>query len=265
MVVNIQNDGPRVLVINPNTSTFLTDTFHPILSSLPLSSGTTLSYWTCPTGPAVIKSVADMYESVSHSLPLLLELAPHFDGFLAACYADHPLVRLLQSQVKDKPVVGIFDASVYAALRLVSPSSKFGIITTGAPYELLLSKGVSLLLDHNKQELARFAGVAASGVGLADLKSNDNPKPTTAKGKIMEATKCLLQGEGGHDVDVLCMGGVILTGMEDWVHEACEEVLGVVNGRRVKVVEQLAAGMLTLDALLTGKSPQLVDYHQALR
>lgn len=252
----------RVLVINPNTSTSMTESFRPILDQLPLANKFNFTYWTCPSGPTIIRSAADMQESVSHCLPLLLKLSSHFDGFIAACYADHPLVRLLQSQIRDKPVVGIFDASVYAALHLVSPGSSFGILTTGKPYEYLLNNGVASLLHHDAEALRHFAGVAASGVGLMDL----NPDPvsaSSARSKITKATKRLLQSYS--DLEAICMGGVILIGMEYWVREACEQVLGVCEGRRIKIVDQLAAGMLTLEALLLDKSPNDIDYRLALR
>jgi Asp/Glu/hydantoin racemase len=257
--MNTINSMPlRILVINPNTSTSMTDSFRPVLETLPLTTSLRFTYWTCPTGPTIIKTVADMHESVLHSLPLLLKLAPHFDGFLAACYADHPLVRLLQAQIQHKPVVGIFDASIYAALQLISEGSKFAILTTGKPYEALLAHGVTALLKYDPG-LQRFAGVVASGIGLSDASN-----PVVAKHKITTATTQLLQRHDG-DVDVICMGGAILVGMEDMVHEACELVLGAAESSKIKVVDQLAAGMLTLEALLLGRLLNEVDYHMSLR
>lgn len=262
---SLSNHISRILIINPNTSTSMTDTFRPVLEDLALSTRFDFTYWTCPTGPAIIKSVSDMYESVKYCLPLLLKLAPHFDGFLAACYADHPLVRILQAQLSDKPVVGIFDASIYAALQLVSPTSSFGILTTGKPFERLLADGVNTLLQHNTAALQQFAGVAASGIGLKDLDVAADPEQCLAKMKVMRATRTLLQSQDTDGVDVICVGGAILIGMEHWVHEACELILGVKRGRQVKVVDQLAAGMLTLEALMLGKSLEDVVYDRALR
>lgn len=250
----------RVLVFNPNTSTSLTDSFDPILSALKLSPKTTLSYWTCPPGgPAMIKSEAEMLDSAARCVPLLLKLAPDFDGFLAACYADHPIVQLLQSQVGRKPVVCIFHASIYASLQLVGPSRQFGIITTAPIYETLLADAVKTMLRSNTQALARFAGVAASGVGLADLQQHvDGPRTSVARTKVMAATSKLLRQDP--TAEVLCMGGVVLAGMERWVHEAAQA-----EGRVVRVVDQLAAGMLTLDAFLSSKPLWTVDYHEALK
>jgi Asp/Glu/hydantoin racemase len=256
----------KILVINPNTNVSITKSFEPILSALDLPS-TTIAYWTCPTGPSLIKTQADMYESTSHCIPLLLAIADGFDGFLGACYADHPLVRLLQSYVGSKPVVGIFDASIVAALQFVAPSfpspsgSKFGIITTGVAYEGLLSQGVKQLLGSSAEQLSKFSGVSASGIGLGDLHADSH---SAAREKVMKATARLIQAGDG-DVDVVCMGGVILAGMEGWVHEACELELGVEKGQKVKVLDQLLAGMLTLDALLRQKPLHLVDYRRALR
>ncbi|CRK32916.1 hypothetical protein BN1723_014692 [Verticillium longisporum] len=237
----------RVLVINPNTSASLTKSFEPVLASLSLPD-TTLTYWTCPTGPSLIKTQADMYESASHCIPLLRAMADDFDGFLGACYADHPVVRLLQSYVGSKPVVGIFDASILAALQLVGPSTRFGIVTTGVAYEELLYEGVKHLLRRDKEVFAKFGGVAASGVGLMDLQPGSE---AGAREKIMDATCRLLATKEGEDnIEVVSMGGVILSGMERWVHEGSELALGVEAGRRIKVIDQLLAGLLTLDALL---------------
>ncbi|PNH41738.1 hypothetical protein VD0004_g5437 [Verticillium dahliae] len=241
----------RVLVINPNTSASLTKSFEPVLASLSLPD-TTLTYWTCPTGPSLIKTQADMYESASHCIPLLRAMADDFDGFLGACYADHPVVRLLQSYVGSKPVVGIFDASILAALQLVGPSTRFGIVTTGVAYEELLYEGVKHLLRRDKEVFAKFGGVAASGVGLMDLQPGSE---AGAREKIMEATCRLLATKEGEDnIEVVSMGGVILSGMERWVHEGSELALGVEAGRRIKVIDQLLAGLLTLDALLQGQT-----------
>jgi Asp/Glu/hydantoin racemase len=233
----------RILVINPNTSTSITDTFKPLFARLTLPN-TSISYWTCPTGPPVIRTQAHMYESTNHCIPLLLDLIDDYDGFLGACYADHPLVRLLQSYVGNKPVVGIFDASIEAALSLVSSDSKFGILTTGQPFEVLLADGVkNLLRNHDgegSQKLAHFGGVVASEVGLDDTQ-------VEAKAKVTAATRRLVQNS---KIDVICMGGVILAGMENWVYEACEAELGHTKGRVVKVVDQMLAGIWVLDAKL---------------
>lgn len=248
----------KVLVFNPNISTSITESFVSVLFKLDLPN-IKYTYWTCPTGPAIIKTQAEMYESANHCIPLLLKIAHNYDGFLGACYADHPVVRLLQSYMHSKPVVGIFDASIHAAIQLVKPSLKFGIVTTGMPFEHLLTEGVTHLLKATRDEASskQFAGVVASGIGMSDLASTSR---AIAKEKIMMATSNLLQSA---NIDVICVGGVILSGMECWIREACENELGLEMGRKVKIIDQLAAGALVLDAIL--RHDTVVDFGPALR
>jgi Asp/Glu/hydantoin racemase len=250
----------RVLVFNPNTSKTITASFKPILSKLHLSN-MEMTYWTCPTGPLIIKTQADLYESASHCIPLLLDIADGFDGFLGACYADHPVVRLLQSYMGSKPVVGIFDASIYAALQLTSLDSKFGIITTGIPFESLLTHGVQQLLgstpEERNKEVHRFGGVAATGIGITDLRPEYRER---AREKIKAATTRLVRSG---EVNVLCVGGVILGGMENWIREACENELGIKKGGEVKIIDQLAVGAIVLDASL--RHDTFVDFTAALK
>jgi Asp/Glu/hydantoin racemase len=256
----IAHQPSRVLVFNPNTNKSIADSFVPILSKVDLPN-IIITYWTCPTGPLIIKTQADLYESASHCIPSLLEIADKYDGFLGACYGDHPVVRLLQSYVGAKPVVGIFDASVHAALQLAGPNSKLGIITTGVPFEVLLAQGVKNLLgstpnERNKQ-LQRFGGVAASSIGPSDLGQESSG---IAREKITAATTRLLRSG---EIDVLCVGGVILAGIKPWIREACETELGPEKGREMKIIDQLVAGAVVLEALL--RSKPVVDFSPALR
>ena len=250
MTSNKMEPAPRswkILVINPNTSVAITKRFEPFISDADIP-GISTSYWTCPTGPSVITSQAELEESTNHCIGPLMELADEFDGFLVAGYGDLPLVPLLRSRIPTKPVVGIFDASVFAALRLVAPDSKFGIVTTGVAYQDLLSDGVERLLresgETGVEQLAKFGGVVATGIAVQDLTLEASH---IAKEKVMAATMKLVSSG---DLNVVSMGGVILAGMESWVHEACELALGPEKGSKVKVIEQLVAGVLCLDAQL---------------
>jgi Asp/Glu/hydantoin racemase len=250
----------KVLVFNPNTSKSVTDSFKPILSHMDLPN-MDISYWTCPSGPSLIRTQAELFESASHCIPLLLDIADDFDGFLGACYADHPIVRLLQSYVGSKPVVGIFDASVFAAIQLTNADSKFAIITTGLAFETLLENGVKNLLgrtaDGRNKLLDRFGGVAASGIGPGDLGPEAREM---ARGKVMTATRKLVRSG---EVNVICVGGVILAGMECWIREACENELGVRRGTHVKIIDQLAVGAIMLDAVL--RHEPFSDFTAALK
>lgn len=165
----------------------------------------------------------------------------NYDGFLIAAYGDHLLVPFLQSHVGRKPVVGIFQASITMALQLVRPNSKFAIITTGQQYEAMLSAGVRKFLGiaDGIPDPDVFGGVAATGITAGEARES-------ASLKIKEATRRLLRTG---NISVLCIGGAILIGLEQPVREACIEVLGEEKGKRVRLVDQLFAGMTTLDGL----------------
>lgn len=248
----------RVLVINPNTSISITESFKPVIEELDLAH-TEVVFWTSLHGPAIIKTQKQLYDSASQCLPPLLKLADKFDGFLAACYADHPLVHMLRSSVK-QPVVSIFEASIFAAIRLLDDKSMFGIVTTGAAYEDLLDQGVKTMIG-SSSVAKQFAGTCATGIGLEDLQ----PGCEEAAGKkVITATTNLVK-KSGRTLRIVSMGGVILSGKEPWIRQACENELGLLEGRNVKIVDQLLAGMLTLDALLSGVQLQDVNFTRALR
>ncbi|RFU28175.1 hypothetical protein B7463_g8163, partial [Scytalidium lignicola] len=254
----------KVLVVNPNSSTSVTENIKSIISKL--------------------------------SFP---NLAPEYDGFLIACYADHPLVRDLQSHIahrhgqhhhhhhhqsgtnttNTKPgpvVVGIFDASITVALRIItrvsvgdstsgpgpvsgseSGSSKFGILTTGESFVGNLTDGVERMLnghddgddgndgnDGNDKALMQvkscFGGVVASGVGTEDLRDESRH---VMRRKVVEATQRLVRDMG---VQTVCVGGVILAGVEEWILEAGGTELDVEGTGRMRVVDQMDAGMAVL-------------------
>ncbi|KPI44130.1 uncharacterized protein AB675_6372 [Cyphellophora attinorum] len=245
----------RILVINPNTSTSITETFKPVIAELDFPYKYDYTYWTSPQGPAMIKSEGDLSESASQCLPLLLGIAHEFDGFLAACYADHPLVNMLRAAVRGKPVVSIFEASILAAIALVGESSTFGIVTTAVVYEDMLDTSVNRLLG-SPQARKLFAGTCATHIGLQDLQPGHEQR---AGMKIVKATTELIE-KSDATVDIVCMGGVILGGKEAWVRKAFDA-----EKRDVKIVDQLLAGMLILDAMLNHTPMEKVDFDRVLR
>ena len=89
---------------------------------------TIITYWTNPTGHPIIKTQAEINESALQSLAHLVEIVGEYDGFVTACYADHPIKQLLQEHVGRKPVVSIFEASVTTAMHLLRPGVKFGYV-----------------------------------------------------------------------------------------------------------------------------------------
>ncbi|KAL1798010.1 hypothetical protein ACET3X_004616 [Alternaria dauci] len=118
-----------LLIINPNSTENMTNGLKPLVEMLGYKD-TAYTYFTAPSGPKSINNEDDARESVQHCLPALRNEIDKHDGFLVACYSQHPLVPLLKEEpgVKTarKPVTGIFEASVAASLQLVHPEEKFG-------------------------------------------------------------------------------------------------------------------------------------------
>ncbi|KAI9733776.1 MAG: hypothetical protein M1835_003415, partial [Candelina submexicana] len=145
-----------ILIINPNSTSSMTDGLKPLVHSLGFSS-TKYAYFTAPTGPESINTEDDAYESLNHCLPSLKPLLEKHDAFLIACYSEHPLVREIKTYTH-APVTGIFEASVTASLQLIPRHTTFGIVSTGKVWEKTLTDAVHNLLGTSTTS-SRFAGV----------------------------------------------------------------------------------------------------------
>ncbi|KAF2276325.1 uncharacterized protein EI97DRAFT_433163 [Westerdykella ornata] len=168
-----------------------------------------------------------------------------YDGFLVACYSKHPLVPILKEQeaIKGarKAVTGIFEASVGTSLQITHPDEKFGIVTTGKVWEKILSQAVVDFLGTGSEASKRFAGVETTGLNATDL--HDAP-PEEVRKRMKDAVKRLLKK--GH-VGAICLGCAGMSGMNEMVREACVEELGEVQGKRVRIVDGVQAGVAWLE------------------
>lgn len=218
--------------------------------------------FTAPSqAPASINNEEDALESARVVLPSLKSLEK-YDGFLVCCYSVHPLVPMLREQVDhfyddgtSKHVVGIFEASVSAALAILahpagSPhldEQKFGIVSTGKYWEIALTRGV---MDYIGFDISKhgghFKGVETTGLSASEL--HTMPKDEVRK-RMKEATKRLVR-DG--DVSVICLGCAGMAGMDEMVSEACIEELGLSKGRRIHIVDGVKAGIGMLDTLARG-------------
>lgn len=209
-------------------------------------------------GSSILSTQQDLVDSTDQCLPLILDVAEQYDGFLLACYADHPLTDLLRGKV-EKPVTGLFESSITTALRLADPGSQFAILTTVTAFEKNLTDGVSRFLngkeDHSMS--AAFAGVVATGITAEDPTDEKN---VVARSKVVHATRIILRNR---DVRVICMGGAILSGMEPWVQEACALELGIEKAGHIRVIHQMLAGVTTILAMM--QEARAEEWSQAVK
>ena len=162
-----------------------------------------------------------------------------------ACYSPHPLVAALRPQLAT--TTGILEASVSAALAVLGPAERFGIVSTGKAWEEILGRAVDELLGARRAEgdppwdgvqSQCFAGVETTGLSAVEL--HEAPQDEVRR-RVEEAVRRLV-GRGG--VRCVVLGCAGMAGMEDWVRE---EV-----GKSVWVVDGVRAGIGALQGLLRG-------------
>jgi Asp/Glu/hydantoin racemase len=247
----------RLLVVNPNTTTSMTDTLRPMVARvLTGSSDVACDFFTAPAPPSdaahpgalpSINSPADAELSAEYLLPRLADLAPTYDGILIACYSEHPLVRLLGDVVaslhdgRRRYVMGIFEASVIASLALLAqlPSaSTFGIVSTGAVWGTAFAGAVRVFAGGS----ARFA--ACETTGLSALELHALPAADVRTAMVRATTRLLKLGQAtGAPVRVVCMGCAGMAGLEEAVREGAQCVLGENEGKDVRIVDGVVAGV----------------------
>ncbi|KAH8698518.1 putative hydantoin racemase [Talaromyces proteolyticus] len=152
----VETPSFKVLIINPNTSTHMTDALKPIVARLNYND-IHFDYFTAPSEPVTlpdgkvidgvpsINSGEDSVKSALHCRPFVTPLIPKYDAFLVACYSAHPLVGMLKARIAEletqarqsetgalsvsggeissktrKYVTGIFESSISASLTLIS-------------------------------------------------------------------------------------------------------------------------------------------------
>ncbi|MDX2216451.1 MAG: aspartate/glutamate racemase family protein [Oculatellaceae cyanobacterium bins.114] len=114
----------RLKVINPNTSADMTNSIRQIATAHAAPATEVIT--TCPTqGPASIESYYDEYLAIPGVLAEVQKDEADFDGFVLACWGD-PGVDAVR-EVTAKPVVGIAEASMYAA-NAIAP--RWSVVTT---------------------------------------------------------------------------------------------------------------------------------------
>ncbi|KZT73914.1 hypothetical protein DAEQUDRAFT_683517 [Daedalea quercina L-15889] len=235
---------PSILIINPNSTVSITEGLQSLVNSFGFSE-TTYGFFTAPSGPESINSAEDAAISTEHCLPHLEPLLDQYDGFLVACYSEHPLVAALKSQSSvlggKKHVTGIFEASISASLQLVGHKPQFGIITSGKAWEQVLTDAVHTYLG--TETSTKFAGVECTGLNATDLHSGS----AEVERRVVEATRRLVW-KG--NVGVICLGCAGMTGLVELVREVCMEQLGDEDGGAVRIVDGVQAGIAFLEGAI---------------
>ncbi|KAK8241638.1 Asp/Glu/hydantoin racemase [Phyllosticta capitalensis] len=241
---------PRsILIINPNSTESMTKALEPVVKALGYPDTLHTFFTGPPNSPPSINDLPTIAASASACLPHLRPLLPTHSAFLVACYSPHPLVPsiktdplLLAAEASSapKPVVGIMEASVTAALLALAPGERFGVVSTGKAWETILGRGIREFLG----TYVRFAGVTTTGLNANEL--HTTPHDVVAH-RVKEAVKQLLaRGR----IAAICLGCAGMAGMDDWVREACVEALGEEQGARVRIVDGVKAAVAAIEGAL---------------
>jgi allantoin racemase len=183
------------------------------------------------SGPRSIESIYDELLSSAGTLQVAIEHMDSVDGFVIACYSDHPTVYALR-EITDKPVVGIAEASMLFACIL---GHKFSVVTTNKEWEPLLWDAVR---HYGLAE--RCASVRSTGMAVLDL---ETAGADVTDRLIQEAARLAIVEDGA---DVICLGCAGMTGLDAKLSAALQ--VPVVDGvvAALKLLEgAVAAGWHT--------------------
>lgn len=202
----------RILFINPNTSEEFTRKIQAIVEkyALPTSEATAKNP---SSGPRSIESIYDEILSSPGTLELAISEMDHYDGFVIACYSDHPTIYALR-EITEKPVIGIAEASMYMACML---GYKFSIVTTNQEWEPLLWDAVR---HYGLAE--RCASVRSTGMPVLALES---ASPEETDRLILNAARRAIEEDGA---EVICLGCAGMAGLDKNIEH--ELGLPVVDG-----------------------------------
>lgn len=220
---------PSILIINPNSSSSITDTLQDYLKPPP---DFTYSFFTGPADscPSSVDDNVTADQSAQGCIQALISLIRKHDAFLVSCYSDHPLVGLLKSETT-KPVLDIFHASIIQSLAL--QRGKCAIVTTGKPWERILDDAVVKFLGASSD--IHFTRTYSTGLGVLEL--HGLSFDVVAK-RIGECAKQAIKD----GAKVVCLGCAGMSGLEKAVVDAV--------GNEIKIIDGVVAGTNILVGLL---------------
>lgn len=194
--------GGELLVLNPNTSSWMTERVVERLRSL-LGADAEVRGWTAAAGPAVIDDADSFAQGAASLQPLAraaLECHRHARGLLLACFGD-PGLEALREAAGGVPVVGLAECAMRQA---AAEHGAFAVLTCGPAWVPLLT-----------QRAARF-GLADSLVGVWALPvhgaefAREPPRWRAALADAAEqAQRC--------GARALILGGAAFAGFEDLI------------------------------------------------
>ncbi|KAL2221842.1 carbon-nitrogen hydrolase [Thermoascus aurantiacus ATCC 26904] len=204
----------RILLCNPNATKSMTENCLKMLQST-LPPDVEVDGFTAPEhAPTAIEGNLDNVMSAAAAVKAIVPIADQYDAFLVACYSDHALIRALREEL-DKPVIGIMEASLFAARTL---GNRFGIIATSKRAKVALEDAIR----HYGFD-GFCAGVVSCGLGVLELE-------TKSEKEVLDIICNVAKDLVAHGVDTLTLGCAGMTKLKSAVEEAVGEDVQVIDG-----------------------------------
>lgn len=183
----------RILILNPNTSEDFTQAIYKAGEAVK-SPGTQIVCLNPSSGPRSIESVYDELLSCGPCLEVLIARRAEFDGFIIACYGNHPVVHAAREML-DQPVVGIMEASLYLACAV---GRTFSVISSG-------DRAVTMFWDAVKAFglEGRCASVRSTGTPVLAL---EGPDRLNVEELILIEARKAVEEDGAEVISLGCAG-----------------------------------------------------------
>jgi len=185
----------RILLINPNTTSQITDTVASYARSI-AGDGVEIVSATGRFGARYISTRAAAVIAAHAALDAFAEHGAGCDAIYLACFGDPGLLAL--KEVSPVPVVGMAEASCHLACMI---GRRFAIVTGGERWKPMLEEFVAA-----QGLFERLAGVRA----VAPTGSEIARDPEGALALLAEACRRCATEDGA---DVVVLGGAALAGM----------------------------------------------------
>lgn len=183
----------RILILNPNTSEDFTQAIYKAGEAVK-SPGTQIVCLNPSSGPRSIESVYDELLSCGPCLEVLIARRAEFDGFIIACYGNHPVIHAAREML-DQPVVGIMEASLYLACAV---GRTFSVISSG-------DRAVTMFWDAVKAFglEGRCASVRSTGTPVLAL---EGPDRLNVEELILIEARKAVEEDGAEVISLGCAG-----------------------------------------------------------
>lgn len=213
----------RLMVLSPNTSEEFTLAIKKTAEEVK-SVETDVVCINPSSGPRSIESDYDELLSCVPSLEVIISRQAEFDGFIIACYGNHPVIHAAR-EILNKPVIGIMEASLYLACVV---GQNFSVISSGDRAVTMFWRAVKAF---GLQD--RCASIRSTGTPVLALEGSE--KANVEQLILAEARKAVEEDAA----EVISLGGAGMVGLDKQLKR--ELGVPVINGvaAAVKLMEAL--------------------------